>query len=1200
MPLPTDLDPENAHRHLDSDERPHCDAQGVLAWSLEPGKQHHVVDVHGCAAALVAHQFVARHARSVLLLVPDDETADKTCADLKHFRRGFRRWHNQNLPAHPELPTHLPTAEDTPYSRIHPDRRTVQARSAALYTLATSRAPRVIVATAESLLRRVPRREHLEAVGLRLSVNGDLDTRTGSDRLVAAGYLRAPVVEDPGTFAVRGSLVDVWPAGRREPVRIDLLGDAILTIRSFDPEDQRSLGDLDAVELPPAREAALLVGTSEVVKARLRELCDAANYPSTKARKFIDDVSSGSAFAGLTSYLPAFADLVPLWHLLEPDCIVLVHQPDAVSAALQDAASRTEAAFADSSEGAPSYPPERLIVGRDELESFIARHASLALHRHGIAGRQEGQWCQAWTDVPLAAPSLATTDHAELGRRIQQSRSERGARGSLEPLFAALQLWQEQGLDIILCARGGTQADRLSSLLTHRGFLVEREETASEPGTIKVSVGPLARGVVAPMEALVLLAEEEVFGHRSHRQRKRTKSLSRAMLEDLRALTPGDYVVHADHGIGRYEGLERRSLTGVPVELLIISYLGGKLYLPVYRLNQIEKYAGAEASPKLDRLGGQSFAKTKARVARKVRELADQLLRLHAERDVRQRPPLPPRGDDYAAFEATFPYEETADQAAAIEEVMHDLESCRVMDRLVCGDVGFGKTEVAIRAAYRAALAGRQVALLCPTTVLAQQHFRTMSARLAPYGVDVASLSRFSTKAEQTRTLRGLAAGAVDVVVGTHRLLSKDVHFKNLGLLVVDEEQRFGVTHKERLKALKLDVDVLTLSATPIPRTLQLAIGGLRDMSVISTPPSERRAVRTFTSRFDPGVVREAILRELARGGQVFYVYNRVEGLYERAARLEQLIPEARIGVAHGQLRESALERVMVSFVDGEFDVLVCTAIVESGLDISRANTIVVDRADLFGLSQLYQLRGRVGRANERAYCYLLVPGTNEMTDDARSRVEALERYTELGSGFHIASLDMELRGSGDLLGADQSGYVESVGFDVFCRMLDEARRELQGQPLDHEIEPELSVDVEALLPDDYIAEVGVRLSFYKRLASAGDEADVDAIATEMEDRFGVAPAAARHLVILMRLKTHLRRLRVLGCDATRAAVKLHLRQDTPLDTVKLRSEVSRKGSPYRLTPEGRLLRRALDAGQTEHGLALLETVIGELDSFTA
>jgi transcription-repair coupling factor (superfamily II helicase) len=655
--------------------------------------------------------------------------------------------------------------------------------------------------------------------------------------------------------------------------------------------------------------------------------------------------------------------------------------------------------------------------------------------------------------------------------------------------------------------------------------------------------------------------------------------------------------VHTEHGVGRYLGLVHKEVAGITVDLICVEYGGGdKLYLPVWRLNQLEKYVGAEgASPKLDRLGGSTFARSKARVAGEVRKMADELLRLYAERQALARKGLAPADDDYRAFEATFPFDETDDQARAIDEVNRDLESQRPMDRLVCGDVGFGKTEVALRAAFRVATSGKQVAVLCPTTVLAQQHFRTFEARMTGYPIVIRALSRFQTTKEQADTMAGLKNGTVDIVVGTHRLLSKDVHFKDLGLLVVDEEQRFGVAHKERIKQLRTNVDVLTLTATPIPRTLQMAVTGLRDLSLIRTAPVDRRAVRTILTRWDTAVVKEAIERELTRGGQCFYVYNRVDHLYEKAQRLEELVPTARIGVTHGQMREAALEQAMLDFVDGRSDVLVSTAIVESGLDIPRANTMIIDRADLFGLAQLYQLRGRVGRSKERAYCYLVIPPPSAMNDEARSRVEALEHHSDLGSGFQIASLDLELRGAGDLLGGEQSGNVASVGFDMFCRMLEEAVHELRGEHIVHDVDPELSVDVEALLPEVYVADVGVRLSLYKRLAGAQDEGHVADIAAEMEDRFGEPPEEARRLVKLMALKTELRRLRVLGCEATARAVKLHLRDDTPLDPEKIASLVRSSKGQWKLTPDMRLSRR-VEPPATD-GLASAEVALADLAS---
>jgi transcription-repair coupling factor (superfamily II helicase) len=748
---------------------------------------------------------------------------------------------------------------------------------------------------------------------------------------------------------------------------------------------------------------------------------------------------------------------------------------------------------------------------------------------------------------------------------------------------------------VVLTAKTTTQAERLAALLRGYGLSIGKPEPALpesfdalSPSQPKILVGPIEDGFVLPSEALAVVTEREIFGERASRSRtqKRSRDKTRAFVEDLRELRTGDYVVHAEHGVGRYLGLDYKEvpvsrfeqlqgLTPKRVEVLVIEYQGSdKLYLPVTRLRQIEKFGSSEgAVPKLDRLGGQTFERTKARVKSAVRKLADDLLALYAARRAQARPAYPPLDRHYAEFEATFPFEETPDQARAIDEVMGDLDGQMPMDRVVCGDVGFGKTEVALRAAFRVAMSGRQVAVLCPTTVLAQQHFLSFEERLRDYPLRIEVLSRFVPKKEQTQVAGKLKDGACDIVIGTHRLLSKDVRFKNLGLLVVDEEQRFGVTHKERVKQLKNEVDVLTLSATPIPRTLQMAVSGMRELSIIATPPTDRRAVRTFVTRWDDHVIREAIKRELSRGGQVFFVHNRIERLHERAAQLSELVPDARIAIAHGRLREATLEHVMTDFVAGRYDLLCCTAIVENGLDIPRANTILIDRADTFGLSQLYQLRGRVGRSRERAYCYLIAPPESQLSDEARTRIEALERFSQLGAGFQVASLDMELRGAGDLLGAEQSGNVSAVGLELFVQMLEEAVAELRGEPVVHDLDPELTLDLEHYLPDDYVSDVGLRLSLYKRFSSADDEDAVADIASEMEDRFGPPPAPALAFVRAMALKPQLRALRALGCEATQSRVTLHLSQDTPLDPAEV-IKLVQGGQGYQFTPDLRLSRR--------------------------
>ncbi len=1153
------------------------------------------VGAEGSGPALISHSLAAQSTRQLVHVVATSEVAQQAAGDLRALRRGLPLSH---LPRH-ELssPLVISPSESTPYAEVHTDRRATMLRTAALCELLTNPERSPLVLTASALVRRVPPRAALRSATVSLKVEQELDVVQLSQQLTSAGYLRVPVVEDPGSYALRGGLIDLWPGQLSAPVRIEMFGDLIASIKRFDPEDQRTQNAVHSVIAPPARDAIVTPATEARARDVLRNLCDTVNFPSTKTRTLIDDLATGRAFFGSDGYLPAFFELETVFDYLRADALFVVEDPSAVVRAIHAELERGLSGEA-ARRGTPHFPARALYLNQDELEAQLRTRSVLALHRTAIAAPSSESVLENLEGAPPDAPSLALSDLSDLSRAVKNARSEHGKQGALEPLLVRVRAYTDAGLEVVICARTETQAERLSALLSHRGVSVhvwKADEPFTREQPVRIVTAPLTRGVLAPAVGFVLITEEEIFGARAHRPAEKKRS-ARAMLQDLRALSVGDFVVHVDHGVGRYLGLERRAIGAVHVDLLVVEYAGGdKLFLPVYRLNQIEKYAGGDTTPKVDRLGGQTFSKTKARVERRVRQMADELLKLYAERAALKKEPLTPPDDEYRAFEASFPFEETRDQAAAISEVLKDIQSDRVMDRLVCGDVGFGKTEVALRAAFFNAMGGRQVALLCPTTVLAQQHFNTFSARFAGYPLTVRAMSRFESKTEHQNTLKGLKEGSVDVVIGTHRLLSKDVHFKRLGLLVVDEEQRFGVTHKERIKQMRLSVDVLTLSATPIPRTLQLAIGGMRDMSIITTPPVDRRAIRTVVSQFDPGLVKEAITRELDRGGQVFYVYNRVDGIYERAERIKELLPSARVAVGHGQMSESALEQTMLDFVQGEYDVLVATAIIESGLDIPRANTIIVDRADLFGLSQLYQLRGRVGRASERAYAYLLVPPASQLSDEARSRIEALERYTELGSGFHIATLDMELRGGGDLLGAEQSGFVESVGFDLFCKMLEDATHELRGETVVHEVDPDLNFDVEALIPEDYIAEVGVRLSLYKRLSSAADEPEVNELSREMEDRFGPPPLPARRLVELMRLKTELRKLRVVGCEASAKSATLHLLHDNPLDPQKLAALLAGKKSLYRLSPDGRLTRRAGEAEALSDGLVLADRMLDEL-----
>jgi transcription-repair coupling factor (superfamily II helicase) len=1166
----------------------------------------------GGALSLLLTEAARKGAPPMLVITADQDTAFACADDLRFF--GVSAGAGED--ALPVL--RFPTPDTTPFLQVAADRKASMERVAALCHLAHGLPWQFLVAPVSALLRKVAPKAVLAARSRRIQVMDIVERDELLSLFADCGYLRVPVVEDPGSFAARGALLDVYPPHAEGPIRLELDDELVASIKQFDPDSQRATKTLDHVFVHPARQTLWDDETKRHVRARVSDLCDHFNLPSRKRSELLDELESGRNVLGVDALLPAFYDqLETLFSYLPEDLRCVIVDPTRVAETARDELERAHRDRAARLEEGPAYPVDKLYISGHALRETLERHPVLSVHELAMVGAPDDN------ESPLSVfeartlegtENLGGEDHSGLLARLKQQRKESGRSQALLPLAQSLKAFVETGLRVLVTTRTRTQADRIRALLKSYGVPVHGESHEFSPeqlrapigGKVEAVVGSLSRGFVLSAAALACVTEGEIFGERSAKSaaRKQSKKKNEAFLDDLSALSQGDFVVHVEHGIGRYLGLEKKQMPlsryeelqgmrAVSVEVLVVEYVGGKLFLPVTRLNQIQKYASAEGkAPKLDKLGGQTFSKTKQKARDEVKQLADDLLKVYAQRAAATRPPIVGEEPSYAEFEASFAFDETPDQTRAIDDVLGDLEKPSVMDRVVCGDVGFGKTEVAMRAAFRVAMAGRQVAVLCPTTVLAQQHANTFRERMAGYPIRVAQLSRFVTKEEQAVTLAQLKEGKIEIVIGTHRVLSKDVHFKNLGLLVVDEEQRFGVAHKERIKVLKAQVDVLTLSATPIPRTLQMAVTGLRDLSLITTPPVDRRAVRTFVTRWEPHVIREAIRREISRGGQTFVVHNRIESLAERGARVQELVPEARVAMAHGQMSEALLERVMTDFIEGRYDVLCATAIIESGLDIPRANTIIIDRADTYGLSQLYQLRGRVGRSRERAYCYLVAPPPNAMSDEARLRIAALERFTELGSGFKVASLDLELRGAGDVLGAEQSGAVSSVGFDMFLKMLEEAIAELRGEVVTHDFDPELNLETPLLLPDDYIDDVGTRLSFYKRFSGAESEAQVEGIAEEMEDRFGPAPDAARTFVRAMRLKPELRALRVLGCEASRTRVTLHLSDEAPIDVAQLVVMVTQSKGRLKLTPDRKLSARFDEQGEGD----AIDRVNGFLD----
>ncbi len=1162
--------------------------------------------VLGAAVAEVAGA-LKKEQRPLVVVVADETQALSVARDAAFFLPGGAGPATDD-PAAPPRVLHLPGVETSPYAELSPDRAAIMRRLATLFRLSQGFAGEVIVASAAALLRRViPRAELAKLCDLVLPEQ-ELDRDQLIGLLQRAGYGRTPVVEDPGTFAVRGGVVDVFPALYRLPVRIDLFGDLVESIRFYDPRTQRTLRDLHELYLHPVRETVRTAGAQ--LRARVLAAADAADHPSTKTRVLLEQLEAGEDFFGVESLAPAFhARMAPFADYLPDDAHWFVVDPDgvrrSVAAELEDARERFETRRADHR---IALPPEDHYLSEDEYAAMLARAPAVvearALELHG-------------GDDPLPTVRFATLPNRELAAALARARAEK-ADELLRPLVAALHEARDDGERVALVCSSLAGVDRLRGLLA--GYNVATTQAAAAADLWKLPpggppaflVGQLVEGFHDAEDALRVVAEEEIFGPRSHRRGAQTTDPKRSVARafggdgsDFSDLKPGDYVVHSINGVGLYKGLTKLPLRGTPVDFLHLEYEGGALYLPVYRLNEVSRFTGADGhKPKLDRLGGVTWEKTRRKVSAEVKKMAEELLQLYAQRQALPGHAFPEPDAVFREFEATFPFDETPDQLKAINEVLDDMQQPRPMDRLVCGDVGYGKTEVALRAALLAVLGGKQVAVLAPTTVLVEQHANNFAARFAGWPVKTAALSRFTSRADQIQIVKDLAEGRLDVVVGTHRLLSSDVRFKELGLLVIDEEQRFGVAHKEKLKKLRTQIDVITLSATPIPRSLNLALMGAREMSIIATPPADRLAIRTFVSRADDDIIKEGLKRELARGGQAFFVCHLIgetkashargqRSLSEWAAHLQKLVPEVRVAVGHGQMDPEQLERVMVDFVDHKTDVLVCTTIIESGLDISRANTMFVDHAEHFGLAQLYQLRGRIGRSRERAYCYLMVPPLEALTGEAKARLATLQRFTELGAGFMIASHDLEIRGAGDLLGASQSGHIAAVGFDTYTRILEEAVAELKGQPIHAERDPELNVDLPGYIPDDYVPDTGQRLDLYKRLSGAGGEDDVNALLEEMKDRYGDPPDEVKLLGELMLVKAHGRKLGAVTIDLT--ADKLVLALDsgtTPLKPEKVLALINKRNSPYRLTPDMRLSRAFVDGEKADRVRAAKRTLL--------
>jgi transcription-repair coupling factor (superfamily II helicase) len=1059
-----------------------------------------------------------------------------------------------------------------PYERLMPDTTSVQTRMNVLTALSRPAGAMVVVCSARALAQPViPPREYAAAL-VELRNGMQMDPRILLEHLLSLGYEHVPEVEEAGQVSHRGGIVDVYPPALPRPVRIEFFGDEIESVRTFDHETQRSLNTIDAVLVGPAREALALRGPSAARQLATMDIIGLNQDARERWHRDLDELRNSQSFDDIAFYLPYLHDIVsPLAYLPAAGLLVL-HDAEALERIILDLEAQGEE-VRDQMERDGELPPGLLpaFLAWDQLAPLLRAQMQVR-----FAALLEDETAEHHVHGSALAPDLvpAQSYGGRLRAFAQDVRKQLGERQRVVILSGQARRVAEVFGDEALLGKNGVV------LVSPATDLPE----APEPGTLALVHGRFPEGWHSRSLALTVYTDAEIFGWSKRRgEQRRGGGTPASFLAELR---PGDFVVHQDHGVGRFDGLVKLNNGGVDREYLLVQYAGtDKLYIPTDQLDRLTKYIGmGDSTPALSKLGGAEWVRAKQRAKESVANVARDLLRLYSVRESIIGHPFP--SDDMQPWlqelEESFPYEETPDQKQAIEEVKSDMERARPMDRLVCGDVGYGKTEVALRAAFKAALDQRQVAVLVPTTVLALQHFNTLSQRLKPYPVRVELLSRFRSEKEQKEVLKDLALGRVDIVVGTHRILQKDVVFNNLGLVIVDEEQRFGVLHKERLKQLRTEVDVLTLTATPIPRTLHMALVNVRDMSVIETPPHERLPIRTFIRHWEDALIREAILREIDRGGQVFFVHNRVQGIQALAERLRKLVPEATFAVGHGQMPEDQLEHVMLDFSAGEYNVLISTTIIENGLDIPNANTIIVNNAAYFGLGQLYQLRGRVGRGTHQAYAYFLYQKDTKLTPIAEKRLRAIFEATELGAGFRIAMKDLELRGAGNLLGAEQSGFANAVGFDLYTKLLSDAIMEVKGEISAQPPKlPPVTVDlpVNAYIPDDYINDRTLKMNFYQRLANMEQPEQVQAITAEMADRFGTPPEPVAHLLSLVQLKTEAARLGYEALSLRDGHLVMKLRRTVTADRVGLyrafRNDVNVQ------LGEVRLPRRHLPEGET-------------------
>jgi len=1091
----------------------------------------------------------------VLVVVGSSKQGEKFFEDVTFFSKN----HNPSI-------LYFPSYNLLPFKTISYHNETVTVRIRTLFQLLINEAPPVIITTVGAMMHKLVPKKEINDYAELIMTGEDIERDRLIEKMITGGYVRTGIVEEPGDFSVRGGILDIFSPLYQDPLRIELFGDTVESIRFFSALSQRKLKTIWEAVILPAKEVILKKASLARIIARIREQASNLEIPVTRAREIIDRISKEGIFPGIESLIPIIYHKLDTLSDYLPDSTVFIQvEPEELNIAAHEYESLVQQNYnAACEEKRLCVEPHRLYMNWTEIKANLQGKKTLFFQPFSIL-KPEAQ-----KDQRLLRYEFLIEDNTVV---IENLKHSKGRENALLPLSTWVKAHQKAGYATVVVSGGKSQANRIKSLLTlydiKAGIVTDFSETDLKRDLVYICIGQIVSGFVWADEALAVITEDEIFGKKYQRLR-RSKPQVRNDLIPIEDLKKEDLVVHAEHGIGRYGGLTKLKLNGSTNDFLLILYKDNdKLYLPVDRMSLIQKYMGVDSIiPVLDKLGGKSWDRVKAKVKKSTEKIAGELLKLYAERNAKAGFAFQSMDEFYQGFEAGFPYEETEDQIKAIENVLQDMMAPTSMDRLVCGDVGYGKTEVALRASFIAVNNGKQVAVLVPTTVLAEQHFSTFSSRFEPYPVNMACLSRFRSVKEQREIINGLKSGKIDIVIGTHRLLQKDVGFKELGLFILDEEQRFGVKHKEKLKKIRSTVDVLALTATPIPRTLHMSLLGIRDISVISTPPEYRRAIITYVSEFNDAVVAEAIRKELNRNGQIFFVHNNINSIHRMAGKIAKLVPGIRMEIAHGRMKEDELEKVMLRFLRREIDLLVCTTIIESGLDIPSANTILVNRADKFGLAQIYQLRGRVGRADEQAYAYLFIPRESALGKDAQKRLKVLMEHSDLGSGFQIAMSDLKIRGGGTLLGASQSGHIASVGYDMFLKLMEESIAEIKGEPIQDFLEPEINVVISAFIPESYISDIDQRLSAYRRLAKMTDLNEISDFKTELMDRFGSLPSETTSLLMKIMLKVLSRKAGVKRLDLTHQELKLYFSESHQQHPFGLVDMIASGKTRFQITPD--------------------------------